>query len=423
MLKSRFFFSQFILGFIGVFILLNNYSSLILNGIYLTLICFNFYLNRGKLFSIISFYTILFLTALIPILLVNLNIITDVVVPNSTRIFVLQEHYYSLAMDILIFSTFIMSSYLNLSIGFKASLIKGKNKFKAIYYEISILFFSYIINKDSSNILYDSYKGDGYVDGENFGGWAIFFIIFFSYYIYMTNLESKRNLYFSYFIIFYWFLFGNRGEIFPIVFFVLFISYSKKKKLKLFNFTRYLYALFLISIFFLIGIFRSGNFSYSGNLLLTLLSNFTGGPISYSFMSILYQTEKYGFSNGATFLDYLYRTLPSFITPNRPGDVSMFLVEEYSTGGGNLLIGEPYLNFGILGVFVFLHLFLSFFVWIEKMANKFNEYNYIFILIIFLGTRTVLYGFITFYKLTILFIIIIFFRILFNKGIFNLTRT
>jgi hypothetical protein len=81
------------------------------------------------------------------------------------------------------------------------------------------------------------------------------------------------------------------------------------------------------------------------------------------------------------------------------------------------------LNFGILGVFVFLHLFLSFFGWIEKMANKFNEYNYIFILIIFLGTRTVLYGFITFYKLTILFIIIIFFRILFNKGIFNLTRT
>lgn len=422
MLKINFFLFQLILGFIGLLFILNSYSSLILNLVYLFLIVINFFLNRSNLFSIAYFYTALFLSALIPILLVNLNYIPDIVVPNLTRINILNEHYYNLTTDILIFSTFIMSSYLNLSTQFKPSSIKRKNNFKPIYFEILILFFSFMVNKDSSIILFEAYKGDSYVDGQSFGGWSVFFIFTFSYYVYRTNLASRRNIYFSYLIILFWFLFGNRGEIFPIVFFILYISLQKTKGFKFTNFTKYIYGFLLVLTFLAIGSLRS-NGSYSGSLIITLLSDFTGGPIGYSFMSILYHTENYGFLNGATFLDYLFRTLPSFISPERPGDVSMFLVENYSTGGGNLLIGEPYINFGILGVFIFLHLFLSFIIWVEKKANKFIEFNFIYIIFIFLGTRTVLYGFITMYKLAIIFFAILSLYLLLNKGKLRFTRS
>tara|TARA_B100001059_G_scaffold219955_1_gene241489 strand:- start:13064 stop:14341 length:1278 start_codon:yes stop_codon:yes gene_type:complete len=422
MAKSNLFVFQLFLSFLGLTLILNNSSSLILNFIFLVLIGLNFFLNSGKLFSIVSFYTILFSSALIPILLVNFGVIPDVVTPNIIRVDIMQDNYYGLALDILILSTLIMSSYLNLSTSFKVSRKDRVDNFKPIYYEIFIIFSSYMINKDSSILFLDAYRGDGYVDGESFGGWAVFFIMALSYYVYKTNLASQRNLYFCYFVIFFWFIFANRGEIFPILFFVLYATFSRRKKFRFIQVPRYVYALVLVLSFLAIGVVRSGNYTYSGDLLLTLLSNNTGGPVAYSFMSILYHTQNFGFENGATFIDYLYRTLPSFIIPDRPGDVSMFLVKTYSTGGGNLLIGEPYLNFGVLGVFAFLNLFLMLIVFIEKKASVYREFNLLYILFIFLGTRTVLYGFITFYKLAILFIGLLFIYLLFNGGKIILNR-
>lgn len=358
-------------------------------------------MNRKQIFSIISFYSILFLTALMPIMMVYFGSVADVVLPNLIRVDVLKENYYSLAFDILVLSTFIMTSYLNISRKYNTFSADNSNNFKPFFLEIIIVFLSYMINKDSSILFLDAYTGDGYIDGESFGGWSAFFIVAISYYVYKTNLKSKRNLYFCYFIIIYWFMFANRGEILPVLFFVLYVLFSKNKNF-LASISKYIFAILLTLIFFAVGIIRSGNFNYSGDLLVTFLFNFTGGPVAYSFMSILYHTDLFGFANGSTFIDYIYRTLPSFITPDRPGDLSMFLVTEYSSQGGNLLIGEPYFNYGILGVFIFLHIFLSMIAFVERKASRFREFNFIFILFIFLGTRTVLYGFITFYKVSLL---------------------
>ena len=92
-------------------------------------------MNRKQIFGIISFYSLLFLTALIPIMMVQFGGIADVVLPNLIRIDVLKDNYYSMAFDILVLSTFIMTSYLNLSRKFNSFSADDSNNFKPFFLE------------------------------------------------------------------------------------------------------------------------------------------------------------------------------------------------------------------------------------------------------------------------------------------------
>ncbi|WP_194850511.1 O-antigen polymerase [Nonlabens antarcticus] len=303
--------------------------------------------------------------------------------------------------------------------GFSFTKIQKQiTKNKTLFLEILILFFSFMINRNSSNILYNSYHGDGYVDGESFGGWSVFFIVTMAFYIYKTNLENRRHLFFSIAVILYWFLFGNRGEVFPLVFFIL-LKISKTN-LKIKSWKVLLYGSFGVAVFMINGLMRSGTTFNFSTFLGSFFSNFTGTPVTYSLMAVVYHTERVGFAYGITFFEYFLRSLPSFIQSERPGDLSMFLVKEYSTLGGTHFIGEPYFNFGILGVFFFMHSFSSLFLIIEKKARALYEYRYIFIVLIFLGTRTVWYGYITFYKTFLLLSFVLIFLFILKKFRFSL---
>lgn len=369
----------------------------------LLLIIYNFVKFRNKLFSIIFFYSILLFSTYIPILLVNLNYVLSIINLNTIRSSVLTSEYYSIAGDYIVFGTAILTSYFPFSKPFHFKINIYPRKYLLVL-ETFIIVLSYLINRNANIILFDNYAGDGYIEGKSFGGWSMFFIVAIAYYIYLTNLENKRNILFVIFILFFWLIFGNRGEIFAIAFFLLIKFVQKKnyiqwKKLLIWGGVSFI-------VFFGIGIFRSsGHFNFN-NVFQSFISDFTGAPVVYTFMATIYHVAHYGYEYGSTFIDYFLRTLPSFITPNRPDDLSRVILNEYSSSGGLHFLAESYLNFGTLGIFFQVHLFSLLFIRVEQNLNFKKTYYYLFIVFIFIATRTVWYGFITLYKVFIFLLII-----------------
>lgn len=84
------------------------------------------------------------------------------------------------------------------------------------------------------------------------------------------------------------------------------------------------------------------NVVYSGTL----------GPITTTFANTVFLGENglISFLYGSGFTDYLLRTLPAFLYPERPQDLA-YIFQDYglSSGGGFFELAEAYLNFGILG--------------------------------------------------------------------------
>ncbi|MBN9227208.1 MULTISPECIES: O-antigen polysaccharide polymerase Wzy [Legionella] len=78
----------------------------------------------------------------------------------------------------------------------------------------------------------------------------------------------------------------------------------------------------------------------------------TLGPITTTFANTVYLIENglISFLYGSGFVDYIWRTLPSFLYPERPQDLA-YIFQDYglSSGGGFFELAEAYLNFGMWG--------------------------------------------------------------------------
>ena len=225
-------------------------------------------------------------------------------------------------------------------------------------------------------------------------------------YIYRTSLATRRSHIFSFLVILIWFAFGNRGEIFPLIFFII-LSLSKRNNL---NFLKIGIFFFLgVVAFFYLGLLRSGINLIDKDVMYVIISNFTGSHILYTMLSIVYHVDTFGLDYGGTILDYIVRAIPSFIYSDRPGDLSRFLVDNYESGGGTHFFGEMYYNFGILGVYIQALTFGSVITYVQNKSKRNNFLFYIAIILIFLSVRTTYYGFIMLFKTLIFIVPILFF--------------
>lgn len=86
------------------------------------------------------------------------------------------------------------------------------------------------------------------------------------------------------------------------------------------------------------------NVVYSGTL----------GPITTTFANTIFllQERSLDFLHGGSYVDYILRTPPQFMYPDRPEDyAAIFEKFGLSAGGGFFELSEAYLNFGFVGLF------------------------------------------------------------------------
>ena len=107
--------------------------------------------------------------------------------------------------------------------------------------------------------------------------------------------------------------------------------------------------------------------------------------IASAFANVLHmlQNDVIDWQWGITYLEYILRTPPEFLYPDRPRDLSaIFARFGYVSIGGFPELAEAYLSFGLLGVWVVPGLITYMFVRIEDKAKAGSILYYILLLAI-----------------------------------------
>ena len=162
---------------------------------------------------------------------------------------------------------------------------------------------------------------------------------------------------------------------------------------------------------------RSGVMFYQGTV------NDIATTFSGTIMMLKENTIDYYY--GSSYLDYILRTPPQFMYPNRPEDLAWIFVNNgFTSGGGFFELAEAYLNFGLLGAFIVP--FIISFVFSSSfkifVLNKYSIFHSILLFSLLSGfMRGVLYQTFTFYKAIVTgFILYFIFYIL--LGIINMRK-
>jgi hypothetical protein len=129
------------------------------------------------------------------------------------------------------------------------------------------------------------------------------------------------------------------------------------------------------------------------------------------------------FTLGGPYIDYILRTPPEFLYPNRPEDLSsIFEKNGYVSIGGFFEIGEQYLNFGILGVLIIPGLITFLFKRVTDRAQIGSFFHYMLLLaIVSVFMRGAWYQNFAYYKAIITGIILYLVIILYAKFIEKLS--
>jgi len=126
---------------------------------------------------------------------------------------------------------------------------------------------------------------------------------------------------------------------------------------------------------------------------------------------------------GSSYLDYILRTPPQFIYPDRPQSLSWIFTEHNMTSGGGFFeLAEAYLNFGIFGIFIipFLVSFVISYSFKVFSMNRYSlKHSIVFFAIVAVFMRGELYQTFVFYK-GIITGIILYYLIYILYGFFNL---
>lgn len=109
----------------------------------------------------------------------------------------------------------------------------------------------------------------------------------------------------------------------------------------------------------------------------------TLGPITTTFANTVYliKDNSLSFIYGQGYLDFILRTPPQFLYPDRPKDYAlMFPDYGLSSGGGFFELAEAYLNFGVFGAFLMPFLISVSISFIYFRAQKSSGIFYVFAL-------------------------------------------
>lgn len=147
----------------------------------------------------------------------------------------------------------------------------------------------------------------------------------------------------------------------------------------------------------LISIFaesKSGILFYQGTI----------NDIATTFSGIIYMLKEniIDFYYGSSYFDYILRTPPEFLYPDRPQDLAWIFVNNgFTSGGGFFELAEAYLNFGVIGAFIVPFL-ISFLLGYSYRLFVINRYSIVHAILLFSFLsgfmRGILYQTFAFYK-------------------------
>lgn len=323
---------------------------------------------------------------------------------------------------------------------------------------ISILFIGALIIKSHGSLVISggSYgseeeKSTMLVSNLNVIANILFYTLILMYFKFkdIYKIDKKKYLYGIFFLFFYLFIFaeflrGVRMDALNGIFgsIILYLIYTNKK-LKITPII-FIGGVVLFVVMQIMGMLRSALSFLSFNEILDVISRgfvqiFEGSrsgvmlyqgtvndiATTFSGTIMMLKENTIDYYYGSSYLDYILRTPPQFMYPNRPEDLAWIFVNNgFTSGGGFFELAEAYLNFGLLGAFIVP--FIISFVFSSSfkifVLNKYSIFHSILLFSLLSGfMRGVLYQTFTFYKAIVTgFILYFIFYIL--LGIINMRK-
>ena len=333
----------------------------------------------------------------------------------------------------------LFSSEIGFWLSQKIKIIKDNELFiekKIFFYSVSIMLFivSSLMVLANGNLVV---SGGGYADGSgtsmpinNLNVFAniLFYVLILLFYKSTTiyNIKNKKYLYLIIFFFFYIFFFAEffrgvrmdalNGIFGFVILYLLYNERSLKVTWKLFFLGVVLFVMLQI-----MGMLRSTLNYLTFDEIITVIKNGfaaiaegsksgilfyqgTINDIAATFSGTIYMLQEHivHYYYGSSYFDYILRTPPHFLYPDRPKALAWIFVNNgLTSGGGFFELAEAYLNFGVIGVFIipFIISFLLGYAYKLFINNKYSIF-YSILLFSFLSgfMRGILYQSFSFYK-------------------------
>ena len=130
-------------------------------------------------------------------------------------------------------------------------------------------------------------------------------------------------------------------------------------------------GIFIFVVFLYIGHSRAGEQTILSitSFWQTFMTQSTASDLGHVFNGTIEYTYNRGLLFGKTYITYLQGLIPMFDQPLRAGHLVQLY---YHTAGGELIISEPYINFGYIGILVIIPVY----IWmVEKIIKKNTLYG------------------------------------------------
>ena len=220
--------------FVCAFFITDHYMYLSYGS--LVFLFISLYQNKKKYYAIINMIILLLLMSLFTMMLEWHGFIGSMVTRIGVRDAIINDtsleiSIYITSVAVLTLSAFLFlfddDSYIYRRLPGNVENIRRRKKY--VIWAIIILLS--VLSNLTTNLFQESY-GDQKHEVFITGAWNAFFILVFSYYLVVTKLRSTEDLVFTGAIILFWLMHGNRGEIFPLLFWIFVYRYSIVKKVK-----------------------------------------------------------------------------------------------------------------------------------------------------------------------------------------------
>lgn len=223
----------------------------------------------------------------------------------------------------------------------------------------------------------------------------------------LPNFKKNHFVKFTYLFVIFWFISHyERVDIIGLLFFCFVYILARKKKIKLKTYIIFgIIALVCVFTMVYMGEKRAGNEEYvniSSIIRKTLVQN-TASDIGYVFNTSIDFYKNEDLLLGKSYITYIIKLLPFTDSDVRVGNI---LNEKYNTPGGEFILSEPLMNFGIIGVIVFQIIEYSIYTLILSKKNKYRFFLYSFLMMTVF--RTCWYGWIYIEKAVVYFIPVIY---------------
>lgn len=200
----------------------------------------------------------------------------------------------------------------------------------------------------------------------------------------LPNLKKSKMVKFSYVFVGFWFL-SHYERVDILGFFMgLLLMWCVNRKLQFKFKNLLLLGTILIPILALLtymGDYRSGTKSFD---IKSLLVHHTVSDISYVYNSGIQHKIDFGFYYGETYIRYIQELIP---TVSSSYDVAQILSKRYNTPGGDYLLDEPIINFGIIGVILFQIVEFSILYILMKKKGNYQFFVYVFLIMTIFRTH------------------------------------